>query len=132
VLLLTPQKVRETFRKTTVAEGLWSFISRCTPDYPCPPFVIAFAALKYQAQGIHVDTVGFDRDALLVITNTTCFCNRDVRVDFDQARKLATIGRSLLEIHERMSDLKVNGALVLDERKIRSIQWLIYVVEYEL
>jgi hypothetical protein len=120
VLLLTPLKVKKTLRKTTIAEKVNDFITRRSPDCLCPPLVIALAALRYQLQGIIVDTAGYSSDELWRIANETRVLNQDIRTAREQAEKLVVIGRSLLE------------ASALTKPEVRSIQWMIYVVERAL
>jgi hypothetical protein len=88
--------------------------------------------------GVEFDTAGYSKDVLENITWITGHYDREVSVSFRQAEELATIGRSLLEVHERQPELRrVTTALsgeqneweILNRNKVASIQWLLQVVE---
>lgn len=127
--------VQRTFRP---AQGQFGFVSVCSISGSCPPYTIARAALEYLELGVEIETAGYSQSVLETVTWTTGYFDQEVRVTFRQAEELATIGRSLLEVHERQPELyrvttNMSGTqdewAILDRNKVESIQWLLQVVE---
>lgn len=116
------ERLEDTFRK--VGSNPDAYISKNIPPFSCPPYTIAYTALKYVAPGVSLTLPkGWVQNSLVVASLEYGVYDKEVRMGPFEAADYAQLGQAILDLN---GEGKIRPPLTPD--KEASIKHLIKIV----